>query len=84
MGRAAAHARRVGALQKRIDAAQESKRVAESSLAEVQAEINTIKEALTKAERYNARATAGIAKLDAEVEALPSEQKVWLGVSNGG
>lgn len=76
VGRAAAHARRVTALQRRIDTAEEAKRQQEASLAEVQAEISALQDTLAKAEKYNARATAEIRKLDAEVEVLPPEQKV--------
>ncbi len=78
MGRAAAHARRVGALQKRIDAALEAKATQASSLGEVQGQIAALQEALAKADKYNARVGSEIAKLDAEVASLPLEKKVQL------
>jgi hypothetical protein len=45
---------------------------------QTEAELEALRTAIAKAERYNARATAEIAKLDAVADALPPEQKEQL------
>lgn len=78
MGRAAAHGRRVAALQKRIDSAGDAKRDAEASLAAAGAQVDALKASLAKVRRLNGRAEAEISKLDAQVEALPAEERATL------
>lgn len=78
VGRAAAHARRVAALEKKLGTAEETRAGEAAEIARVEADIASVRDALTKAERYNARALAEIAKLDAQVEALPPEQREQL------
>jgi predicted nucleic acid-binding Zn-ribbon protein len=77
-GRAAAHARRVGALAKKVESAEEARRGHEAALAAVTAQIEGLRGQLAKAQRYNARAAGEIAKLDATVAALPPEQRAQL------
>lgn len=78
MGRAAAHGRRVAALQKRIDTAGEAKREQEAALAAAGAQVDALKASLAKVRRLNGRAEAEIAKLDAQVESLPPEDRATL------
>jgi hypothetical protein len=74
-GRAAAHARRVAAAQKRAEAAGAARAEAQAQLGAVEAELGALREALAKAEKYNARAAAEIGKLDAAVAAMPPERQ---------
>ncbi len=77
-GRAAAHARRVGALQTKLTGVQQEVTEARSALESVEADLNTLREALTKAEKYNNKARSEIAKLDATVAALPAPQQAQV------
>ena len=78
VGRAAAHARRLAALQKRIDGVGEDRAGAAAAVEAAASEAAALQAALAKAAKYNARAEAGIAKLDATVAALPAESKAQL------
>lgn len=70
-GRAAAHARRVGALGKRAEGAEGEREVAAAALAAVQGEAEGVRGKLIKVERRIERARGEVEKLDATIAALP-------------
>jgi hypothetical protein len=74
-GKAAAHARRLAGLQKRVEAVTEQKNDQTAQLTAIEAELSSLREAVTKAERYCARASSEIAKLDEKVLSLPADQQ---------
>jgi hypothetical protein len=78
MGRAAAHARKLAALQSRLDGAGEARAGAAAAREAAAGEDAAARAALAKAAKYNARAEARIAELDASVAALPPEAKAQL------
>jgi len=74
-GKAAAHARRLAGLQKRVEAVTELKNEQTVQLTAIESELSSLREAVTKAERYCARASSEIAKLDEKVLALTADQQ---------
>lgn len=74
-GKAAAHARRLAGLQKRVEAVTELKNEQTVQLTAIESELSSLREAVTKAERYCARASSEIAKLDEKVLALPADRQ---------
>jgi hypothetical protein len=77
-GRAAAHARRVGALQKRVEAGEAAVAEAAAALAASEGEAGGLREALARAERRMERARGELARLDAVVAALPADRAAAL------
>lgn len=74
-GKAAAHARRLAGLQKRVETVTELKNEQTAQLTAIETELSSLREAVNKAERYCARASSEIAKLDEKVLALPADQQ---------
>lgn len=78
VGRAAAHSRRVAALNTKLETAEASVKEQQAALAALEAEVAELREQLAQADKYNAKALAQIAKLDAQIEALSPEEKEQL------
>jgi len=77
-GRAAAHARRVGALTKRVEGAESERGAGEEALLAVQSEAESVRSKLVKCERRLEKARGEVQKLDDIIAALPPNQAAAL------